>query len=120
MRYGIIGVRDFNGKIYDNKEYVLSALKENVTGASLIISGGGKGIETIVEGWAGTENIKYKRILPNIQVHGKRDAFLVRNLEILSACDVFVIFWDGRVDSMTKPISSAVAEGKKAIILPLK
>lgn len=121
MRYGIIGLRDFNGKLYENSEYmasVLEGLKEK--GMASIISGGGKGVEKLVEEWAKTAKVECKIILPNIKAHGKRDAFLLRNLEILKQCDEMIIFWDGVHSGVIRPIGNAMTEGKSVRVIPVK
>lgn len=120
MKYGIIGLRDFNGEVFDNFECVNSALncfKPSMTG---IVSGGGKGAERLVQRWATEQDVDFKLILPNIKTHGKKDAFLIRNLDILKEADELIIFWDGMNLGNIKAIGHAMKDNICVHVLPVR
>lgn len=121
MRYGIVGVRDYNNKIYDNKSFIYDTLEKfRKDGLTEVVSGGGKGVESIVADWSKENNIKYKNIPPHIKQNGRNDAFLLRNIDIAKDSDVFVIFWDGLNSSMLRSLSYVIKDKKNAIIIAIQ
>ena len=121
MKFGIIGPRDFNGSIYDNANYVgkvLSKYRERY-GFTEVISGGGKGIEALVETWCRDNNVPCTPIMPNIKMHGPQDAFIYRNNRILKECDILMLFYDGYNQSAIRTLSPAMEEQKPVYVIPM-
>lgn len=119
MKYSVIGTRDFNGKIYDNKEYIASVLS-TFKDLHCLVSGGGKGIESLAQNWAISTNKQFELIPPNIKLHGSRDAFLHRDIALVDASDSVIIFWDGIKNISLALISSAIKSKKTVHIFPLQ
>lgn len=85
MKIAIIGSR--NLEVNDLENYVF--------GASEIVSGGARGIDTCAEKYASEKGIKLKVFLPDYKRYGK-GAPLKRNLEIIEYADRVIAFWDGK------------------------
>lgn len=118
MKYGIIGIRDYNHKIYDNRDYIFDVLN-NFSDVSGIISGGSKGIEKIVEDWAAENDISVRIVLPNIQQHGKEAAFIVRNDNILAQSEACIVFWDGFNKAIAQFMKNAMLQKKEVSLIPV-
>lgn len=117
MIYGIIGPRDFNGKEYDDYDHVADIL--STFGIDKIISGGSKGVEKLVEEYSTDRNIEFEVIRPNIQLHGHRSAFFIRNSEIIRASQSMIVFWDGTTQGIVDVLSNTVRVYKRAILVPM-
>ena len=63
--------------------------------ASVIISGGAKGIDTLAEIYADSHGLEKIIIKPNYRRYGKA-APLKRNEEMVDLADKIIIFWDGK------------------------
>ena len=63
--------------------------------ATVIISGGAKGIDTLAEMYADANNLEKIIIKPNYKRYGKF-APLKRNEEMVDMADKIIIFWDGK------------------------
>lgn len=118
MILSVFGLRDFKGKEYDNYAHVSLTLDqfENV---DQIISGGGKGIETLAVRYAHENGISPRVIPPNIQKFGHAAAFQRRNHEVLEASDVPVVFWDGEDSYYIELLKTIVGLKKTAYIVPI-
>lgn len=119
MIYGVIGQRDHNGCEYRNFDYITQVMG-SFSDADTIISGGARGVEEMVGRWATGAGKNFRIIPPNINVHGVRSGFLIRNTEIVSASDALVMFWDGKMDGYTDIISLCMREGMEVFVLPMK
>lgn len=122
---GIVGVRDYKGKLYDNTSYVVRNLEHYLRQENLVfenievVTGGGRGVEDIVVKWCDSKAINCRKIPPNIQEYGHKRAFATRNNAIVSECDQLIVFWDGRIDVPVESIATAMHLGKKATVLPV-
>lgn len=125
LRLGIIGVRDFKGKVYTNKNYISQMLGEYLReigrtpdNVSIVI-GGSRGVESLVCEWAAQNEIPLRKTLPNIEQHGVRKAFVVRNNSIVADCHELIVFWDGFTEFVAEAVMTATILKKKTIIYPL-
>lgn len=122
---GIIGVRDFKGRVYTNKTYISDMLNKylrevgrtpkNVT----IVIGGSRGTESLVCEWAAQNEIPLRKTLPNIEQYGVRKAFVVRNNSIVADCHELLVFWDGFTEFIAEAVMTATILSKKTTIYPL-
>lgn len=117
--YGLIAQRDFQGKTYDNYDYVTRQL-ESFTDMTKLISGGGKGVEYLAEKWATQSNLPFKRIPPDIEENGQNAAFVIRNNAIINECEVLIVFWDGNNTKVIETLSTAMLCKREVILLPLQ
>ncbi len=122
---GVIGVRDFKGELYTNNEYVVSSFVRHVV-RSLgrdkkfkIVTGGGKGVESMLVDWAKINHVDCRKIPPNIREFGPMKAFSIRNNHIVSQCDELIVFWDGVVDIIGESLITAMHTSKKTTIFPI-
>lgn len=97
----IVGSRNLNVNI---ENYI----PPNTT---LIISGGAKGIDKLAEYYANEHKIPIQTFLPNYETYG-RAAPIVRNQEIVNACDTLVAIWDGKSKGTKSTIDFAIKSGK--------
>lgn len=87
IKLAIVGTRTFN-------DYELMKAKlADITGVSLIISGGAEGADTLARRYASEHNIEIVEFIPNWTEHGKA-AGPIRNEFIVKACTHIVLFWD--------------------------
>lgn len=123
---GVLGVRDFKGSLYTNKDYICKELENYLINKGLdladisLVTGGGKGVESLVVDWCKANNVPVRKIPPNVQEYGQKDAFCIRNNHVVSEAVELVVFWDGQVDMIVKSIISAMNQGKKVQVIPLK
>ena len=117
MIYGIIGPRDFNGKEYEDYDHIETLL--NTFTIDKIISGGSKGVEKLVEEYSESQGIECEIIRPNIQLHGHRSAFFIRNSEIIKACQSMIVFWDGTTQGIVDVLANTVRSGKRVNLVPM-
>lgn len=123
---GVVGIRDFKGKLYTNVTYITSILamymrQHNHTYQSIdIVTGGGRGVEDIIVNWCDAKEVACRKIPPNIQEFGTKRAFATRNNAIVSECDELLVFWDGRIDVPIESIATAMHLQKQATVYPLK
>ena len=80
-----------------------------------IITGGSKGIETIVVAWAEANGVAVKKIPPCIVGYGQK-AFDLRNAQVVDESDKLLFFWDGIVVSIPAAISAAMFKGKPVLV----
>lgn len=83
----------------------------DIQGITEIISGGAKGIDTLVKNFANKHKIKLTEFLPNYKRYG-RNAPLIRNKEIIKHADKVIAFWDGVSKGTEFTISQAKKQGK--------
>ena len=95
---------------------IAAYLPENTT---MIISGGARGIDTLAERYARLHGIPVQVFLPDYERYGKK-APLIRNREIVAACDCLVAIWDGKSRGTSYTIHCARAAGKKVRVYPVK
>ena len=86
MKLLIVGSRSINE--FDLSEYVPADTE-------LIISGGAKGIDRVVEKYADSNNISKLIIRPKYKLYG-RAAPIKRNEEMVNIADAVLVIWNGR------------------------
>lgn len=120
---GVIGVRDFNGAVYSNYDYIektlLRHIRVNCESDAQIVTGGGKGVETLVIAFAEKHGIRCRRIPPNIKQYGTERAFVLRANAIVSECTELVSFWDGIAPPTTDAMLAALTAGRRVTTYPL-
>lgn len=79
---------------------------------TVIISGGAKGVDTLAEEYAHKKGIPVKIFRPDYKQYGKR-APLIRNKEIVNACDRLIAIWDGKSRGTSFTIHCARSAGKE-------
>ncbi len=84
--------------------------------ATLIISGGAKGIDTIAENFAEANGINTQVFLPEYELYG-RGAPLVRNKEMVNFCDAVLVIWDGKSRGTKFTIDYAKKQGKPVTVI---
>lgn len=77
--------------------------------ATEIISGGADGVDALARKYALSRGLKLTEFLPRYKSYGRR-ATLVRNLELIRACDVVYIFWDNKSNGTRHVIKSCLDE----------
>lgn len=121
MRIGVIGPKHLNGVIFNDIIFISKHLDPFCKELTQVVSGGAKGVESLVETWALDHNYNFVKKKPNIK-HANGDtavAFIMRNIEIVNACDLFLYFWDGSSALAVPAIAQAVRTRKKTIIIPM-
>jgi hypothetical protein len=84
----------------------------------VLISGGARGVDAAAEAEAHRCGIAVESLRPNDDLHGRR-APLVRNAEIVTACDLLVGFWDGKSHGTMHACSLARKAGKTVRLFQL-
>lgn len=109
MKTAVIGSRTL--MFLDLSEYIPSD-------TTLIISGGAKGVDSLAEEYARQKGIPTQIFRPDYQRYGKK-APLIRNREIVSACDRLIALWDGQSRGTQYTIHCARSAGKEVRIYRL-
>ena len=84
--------------------------------ATLIISGGAKGIDTLAEEYADKKRISKLILRPRYDLY-RKNAPLKRNNEIVDMCDKIIVFWDGKSKGTKHTIDYAKKVGKPIKII---
>jgi len=117
---GVIGIRDFKGKVYGNRAYIGKCVHEFAEARGIadyeLVTGGGKGVEEELIGWANDQNIEIRTISPNSQTP---EGFAHRNNMIVAQSDVLIMFWDGYIMNLVAPMSTAVSHGRECHLFPV-
>ena len=91
MRIAIVGNRDFpqeaRGLIYD----FIQSLPDD----TVVISGGAPGVDKCAEVWAKGRGLATEIYPANWEQYGK-SAGMIRNREMITACDRVTAFWNGK------------------------
>lgn len=109
----VVGSRTFT-------DYAL--LKENLDKISnefhitKIVSGGAQGADSLARKYAQEKNILLQEFKPDWQTYGKA-AGMLRNTDIVNACDMLVAFWDGVSPGTRDSIKKAEAQKKRVLIV---
>ncbi len=85
------------------------------THVSQIISGGAIGVDTLAEQWAKRNHIDFVCYKPNYDLFGRR-APLVRDEEMIKACDIVIAFWDGQSTGTKYTLNYAKKIGRPYIV----
>lgn len=122
---GVLGVRDFEGTLYSNKEYVtrtfeLHLRKQGFLRTEIgIVTGGAQGVERMIVEWCKEFDVPYRAVPPNLEDYSPKRAFTIRNNHVVSASDELVVFWDGNVRITSNAIATAALNKKQATVYPL-
>ena len=104
MKLAVVGSRTFSDFKY------LKKILEFHT-CTQIISGGARGADLLAQQYAAEKGIAYKEFLPDWEHEGKK-AGMLRNIQIVDACDEVVAFWDGTSKGTANTIKLAEKAGK--------
>ena len=104
-RLAVIGSRDFPR--FDMARWHVSRLPDD----TIIVSGGARGVDQVAVEAAVDRGLDVEVYLPDYGRYG-RGAPLVRNDEIVEACDEVLAFWDGESRGTKYTIDRAVRAGK--------
>ena len=99
---------------WSDKELINSFVLK-FTGHDLIIHGGAKGVDSIIEELCNRINIETKIIRPvnpSIPSH-----YLYRNVEMITMCDKVIAFWDGESRGTKFTIDYAKSRNKEVLII---
>ena len=107
MKLLIAGSRSIED--YDLEKYIPSE-------ASMIITGGAKGVDMLAEKYADKKRISKLVLRPQYNLYGKF-APIKRNEKMLEICDVALIIWDGSSKGTKYTIDYAKKIGKKVILI---
>ena len=111
MKVAVFGPRDHKGSRYKNYNHVAGIL-ESFDGISLLLSGGGEGVEQLALRFAAENKIPERVIPPKIKVYGAPTAFLKRNEELIRESDFVIVLWDGKTTHYVELMSSVILAGK--------
>jgi hypothetical protein len=81
-----------------------------------IISGGARGADSLAQRYAEERNIRTQIFLPDWDKHGKI-AGILRNQDIVDACNVLIAFWDGKSRGTKDSINKAKKKGKEVFVI---
>lgn len=80
-------------------------------GICQVITGGAKGVDTLAEEYARRRGIPVRLFLPDYPRFGRR-APLVRDRQMVEACDLVIAFWDGVSRGTAYTVNYAKQMGK--------
>ena len=105
----ITGSRSLNGnqEVEADVYRILNELHATHKDEMVLLSGGAKGVDRIGENWASEHNVACKVWKPDYKQF-RRAAPLIRNKQMVDACDDIVAFWDGK----SKGTKHAMEHGK--------
>jgi len=112
MNIGIVGSRSF-----DNYGYMVSVLTPylKIGIIDLIISGGAAGADSLAKKFAKEHGLKYKEFKAHWNVYGKAAGYK-RNVKIVDASEMIIVFWDGSSKGTKHTIDLAKEKGKELVI----
>ncbi|MEG1651706.1 MAG: hypothetical protein RR287_07835, partial [Oscillospiraceae bacterium] len=88
-------------------------------GATEIVSGGARGIDTCAREYAVANDLKLTEFLPEYVKYG-RGAPLKRNLQIIDYADEVIAFWDGQSQGTKYVIENCKKKNKKVTVFKAK
>ncbi len=107
MKLLVVGSRSI--KEYDLEKHIPRE-------TTMIITGGAKGIDMLSEKYADEKRLSKLILRPRYDLYG-RAAPLKRNEEMVEACDVALIVWDGFSKGTEHTMNCANKKGKKIILI---
>ena len=107
MKILIAGSRSIND--FDLTKYVPEE-------ATLIISGGAVGVDTLAEKYADKHRISKLILRPNYKKYAK-GAPLIRNKEMVDIADMVIVIWDGKSRGTKNTIDYATSRGKNVVLI---
>jgi hypothetical protein len=84
--------------------------------ASVIVSGGARGVDTLAEKYAEEKGLETIIHYPDYKRYGRR-APLVRNTLIVNGADMLVAFWDGKSRGTKDTIDKARRKGLPIVMV---
>lgn len=114
MKIAIVGSRE-PGNINFAKEL---EKRINIQSGDTIISGGAKGIDSLVAEYATAHGLALVEIRPNYAKNG-RGATFIRNREIVDNADMVVAFWNGTSKGTKYTIDYANKKGVTTLIIAI-
>lgn len=111
MKLAIIGSRGFN-----DYAWLKRVLTFRFPVPELVVSGGAGGADSLAERWSEERGIKTLVLKPDWELHGKKAGFL-RNLEIITACDEVLAFWDGESKGTANSLGHAKKQKKPTTVI---
>jgi hypothetical protein len=123
MIYAVFGPPKARGEIFSDNKYVSECLN-SLKDVTLLISGGGRGIETFAEEWAEAKKIPFKLIPPNLigsdnNPAAMSQAFDTRNIEMITKAEMVAIFWDAAFPQMVTIAQRAIIMKKRVLMFPI-
>jgi hypothetical protein len=115
----VVGLRDLNGRQFDDYGLVRDELDRYLGWISKVISGGARGTDRLAIRWAKERGIPYEEFLPDLARHGSPLAYFVRNHKIGRACHLMVAFWDEHSRGTRDAIDYAQSLGRPVDIIKL-
>ncbi len=111
MKIAVVGSRE----LFPSED----RLRDHLSGACEIVSGGARGVDKCAAEYAEKNNIKLTEILPKYNLYG-RAAPVVRNKAIVDYADKIVVFWNGSSKGTLSIIKYAEKANKKCEVIILK
>ncbi len=111
MKLAIIGSRSLDNFPID--KYIPE-------GATEIVSGGARGIDTLAKDYAKRKGLKLTEFLPRYDLYPGKIAPLKRNEEIALYADAAVAFWDGKSSGTEYTVKLFQKLGKKVRLVTVK
>lgn len=111
MKVLICGSRNIN-----NPAIISQAVEQSGLKPRHIISGGARGVDTLVRAYARSAGIEFTEYLAEWDKYGKRAGFL-RNITMIDASDAVIAIWDGESCGTKHSINYATACGKPVFVL---
>lgn len=112
MKVAIVGSRNFSALSLVSD--FVSALPEDF----VIVSGGAAGVDRTAENAAKKRGMKTEIYLADWNRLGKA-AGMIRNTDIVKACDILIAFWDGKSRGTQDSIIKACKAKKHVYIIKL-
>lgn len=109
MRIAIIGSRE-----YRDSQAVIDFV-DSLPEDTVIVSGGAPGVDQIAETAAKRRGLE-RDIKPADWARFGKAAGIIRNKDIVAACDELVAFWDGKSPGTADSIMTAHKTGKKVTV----
>ncbi|MBC8569238.1 DUF2493 domain-containing protein [Zongyangia hominis] len=112
MKVAIVGSRSLNTL---GIEEILPYVPQ---GASEIISGGAKGVDTLGQKLAQELGLKFTCFAPDYERYGKR-APIVRNEQIVDYADYVLAFWDAKSPGTRSTILCCIKKHRLFRVVPI-
>ena len=109
-KVAIVGSRSFT-PLSKVREYISQLPLDTI-----IVSGGAEGVDRQAVGWARVLQMETLVFKPDWDKYGK-SAGILRNTQIVDACDRLVAFWDGESKGTKDSIDKARKAGKQVVII---
>lgn len=129
MNFGVISSRSNSNRsdksgICEDADYLTACLDKVLLSFDsddkqvTFVSGGGRGPENFVIGYAEARNYQSTVIPPRTRARGPL-AFPERNTSIVSVSDVLIVFWGGEDMYIASALSEAMFMQKPVMVFPI-